>query len=295
MSRAAAISKISHILCPTDLSERSQRVLACANEIATVLGAKLTAFHSARDSWLNDGLVAVEMEEIVELHNQIKNVIVGRKNADFDVIIERNSDPATAIPRLVRELRADLIVMKARPGMLSALHFGSIVERVVANAACPVLLMPSRFLANHISDEMPIRRVLFDYDFSQATDDLFHIANALTRDYSAKLHVLSVLEPPRGHVEVAAVSRSQSLLESVVQNRLSAAVRAEGISPSNVPTSVEWGRHSDRILEYAHQHDIDLICTALPAPTFYFDKFYKTYLGQLLGSANCPVLVKQCV
>ena len=60
-----------------------------------------------------------------------------------------------------------------------------------------------------------------------------------------------------------------------------------------VPTAVEWGRHAETVLKRAKDHDVDLICTALHQPHFYFEKLYSTYLGSLLQSAQCPILVKQ--
>jgi hypothetical protein len=56
---------------------------------------------------------------------------------------------------------------------------------------------------------------------------------------------------------------------------------------------VEWGRHAETVLRYAKTHHIDLICTALAPPHFYFEKLYSAYLGSLLKSATCPILVKQ--
>ena len=157
--------------------------------------------------------------------------------------------------------------------------------------------MPSRFLAANepALNALTFRQVLFDYDFSQATDELFHLTNALARNYAAELHMLSVLEPPASQVELTRLNGSRTLLESAVQKRLSSAIISEGRSPVDIPTTIEWGRHSDKVLKYAAMHDIDLICTALPAPDFYLEKFYRTYLGQLLSWANCPILVKQCL
>jgi nucleotide-binding universal stress UspA family protein len=189
--------------------------------------------------------------------------------------------------------------MKARPGISSALHFGSIVERVINDVRCPVLLFPAAFLAENdpAFDKLNFRRILFDYDFSQATDELFHITKAITRDYGADLHVLSVLEPPIVFgADLAQIETSKTHLKNAVRDRLSSAIRHEGISLADVPATVEWGSHVDKVLDYARDHEIDLICTALPAPNYFLEKkIYRLYLGQLLASATCPILVKQCV
>jgi nucleotide-binding universal stress UspA family protein len=298
MSTNRSFAGVNHILCPTDLSERSQRTLRYAVQLAEVSGAALTAFHSIGDNWLQ-GSVA----DMHQIERDVEDEILlcldpENEPVDFSIIVGRAPDPAAEIIRSSRSMDVDLVVMKSRPGSLSALHFGSIVERVVSRAGCPVLLMPSRFLASHDPARHKLRfdRILFDYDFSQATDQLFHLANALTRKYDAELHVLAVLEPPKSNsLVLSSLGHSQGLLESSVHHRITSALRVEGLSPLDVPTTVEWGSHTDKVLKYASTHRIDLIATALPAPTYLFERIYRIYLGQLLASAQCPVLVKQCV
>ncbi|HYJ90330.1 MAG TPA: universal stress protein [Pyrinomonadaceae bacterium] len=302
MSTSKSFAGVKHIFCPTDLTAKSQKTLMYAMQMAKVLGAKLTAFHSTIDSWLYQ-TNGSSIEGVRGIQKEIKEEIIeylGPESTeiDFDLIVERAPNPAAEIVKLARELKADLIVMKARRGILSALHFGSIVERVISNTGCPVMLMPSRFLAERdpAHKELAFQRVLFDYDFSQATDELFHLANSLTRDYAAELHVLSVLEPPAAkEVKLAMLTHGHSSLERAVRNRLCSAIKSEGSSPLTVPTTVEWGAHAEKVLNYAQTHKIDLVCTALPLPSYYFEKVYRIYLGQLLTSTTCPVLVKQCI
>lgn len=302
MSTSKSFAGVQHIFCPTDLTAKSQKALDCAMQMAIVLGSKLTAFHSTIDSWVYPA-GGSSADDLLTIQKEIKEEILEsldpeRRQIDFNLIVDKTPNPAARIVKMAHDIKPDLIVMKARPGILSALHFGSIVERVISGACCPVMLMPSRFLAEKepATEKLEFKRILFDYDFSQATDELFHLANALTRNYDSELHVLSVLEPPPDRqVELVAPTSSQLSLQSAVRNRLRSAIRAEGIAPFKVPTTVEWGSHADKVLNYAKTHQIDLICTALPLPSYYLEKVYRIYLGQLLASAMCPVLVKQCV
>jgi nucleotide-binding universal stress UspA family protein len=212
------------------------------------------------------------------------------------LVIENSFDPSREILGLAKEMKADLIVMKARPGVLSAFRFGSMVERLIEGSPCPVLLLPSRFLAERDPRFHPLefRRILFDYDFSEATDQLFQVATNLTRDYHADLEVLSVLEPfNSAATEAAPVSFSRTGMQTLVRRRLDDALHADGRSIMDVPTAVEWGRHAETLLEYASNRDVDLICTALEPPHFYFEKLYSAYLGSLLKSSRCPILVKR--
>ena len=285
---------VQHVLCPTDLTPKSQRTIAFAGQLASVSGARLTTFHSMDDTWLHQSAddFAVGKRAV---RQQIFDCFAAEE-IEIDVIVEKGSNPASEIIRFVRELDVDLLVMKARRGASSAFHFGSIVERVVSDVRCPVLLLPSAFLEENDPklNKLNFRQILFDYDFSQATDELFHLTNALTRNYDSDLHVLSVLEPPVVFgVDPDQLESSKSRLKNAVRERLSSVVRQESLV--DVPTTVEWGSHTDKILNYARANETDLICTALPAPSHFFEKIYRFYLGQLLTSAPCPVLVKQCV
>jgi nucleotide-binding universal stress UspA family protein len=240
-------------------------------------------------------------EEYAGIRSAIKNEIAKcqQRNSALtwrSLIVENSFDPARDILNVATEVAADLIVMKARPGVLSALRFGSIVERIIERSPCPALLLPSRFLATHdpAEETLEFRRILFDYDFSEATDQVFHVANALARDYQAELEVLSVIEPfGRAATEAAPLRFSRTRVQTLVRNRLDDAVHAVGRSPMEVPTAVEWGRHAEKVLERASERHTDLICTTLKPPHFYFEKVYSGYLGSLLMSAPCPILVKQ--
>ena len=295
-------ARIKNVLCPTDLSERSQKALGFAARVSETLDASLTACHCVPVNWFTAenrlpkedyaGMKAKVKEQITRCQRP-KSALVWRS-----LLVENSFDPARDIVGLARETQADLIVMKARPGVLSAFRFGSIVERIIEDAPCPVLLLPSRFLARRdpAIETLEFRKILFDYDFSEATDHLFHVANTLAFDYHADLEVLSVIEPfGRAATEAAPLRFSRTRVQTIVRKRIDDALHAEGRSIMDVPTAVEWGRHAEMVLQRAKDHDVDLICTALRPPHFYFEKIYSTYLGSLLKAAQCPILVKQSI
>ncbi len=293
-------TKINHVLCPSDLSGKSQRALGFAVRLAETMDAQLTACHCASAHWFTKENRLPE-NELAKIKDTIKDRIVGCESKGSklrwrSLVVENSFDAARDILALAREAEVDLIVMKARPSVLSAFRFGSIVERIIENAPCPTLLLPSRFLAERdpADDDLQFHRILFDYNFGEATDELFRVANTLTQNYHAELHLLSVLEP-LGSVwtEAAPASSSRTAVQTIVRGKLNDALHAEGKSMMEVPTAVEWGQHAEKLLGYAKAHCIDLICTTLAPPSFYFEKLYSAYLGSLLKFAECPILVKQ--
>jgi nucleotide-binding universal stress UspA family protein len=300
MSPAKPTTKLEHILCPSDLSDKSQKVLGFATRLSETLNAQLTACHCAPATWFT-AENRLPKDEYAKLKSMLTEQIVASEDAFSklkwnSIIVENSFDPATDILALARESSADLIVMKARPGVLSAFRFGSIVERIVEDSPCPVLLLPSRFLTKRDPRNQPLEfnRILFDYDFSEATDELFRVANTLTRDYHAELHVLSVLAPTfHEATEAAPLHQSRISVQTIIRRKLDEALHAEGRSVMDVPTSVEWGGHAATVLNYSRDHQVDLICTTLAPAHYYFEKFYSAYLGSLLKSAECPILVKR--
>jgi len=302
MARNNPNKPIQHILCPTDLSANSQKTLGFASRLAEDLSAQLTACHVQRAQWFSSEIETRGDNREIEAQMKCPLLRCGR-SSDSSLkwrtsIIENSFDPSRDILNLARETDVDLIVMKARPGVMSAFRFGSIVERVVAAAHCPVLIFPTRFIETHEPDtaELPFERILFDYDFSQATDELYQFVTNLSAGLSAQLHVLSVLEPPvAGSPEFAAVANSRGLLQRVIEQKLDNVVAAVGPANCQVQASVEWGDHAKTVLNYASSHKADLICTTLSRPHFSYEKYYSVYLGQLLRAATCPILVKQSV
>lgn len=293
-------TQISNILCPSDLSERSQKALGFAARLAETLHATLTACHCVPVNWFT-AANRPPQEDLAWIRSALREPICNCQESNGrltwrKIVVENSLEPSADILRVARETNADLIVMKARPGVLSAFRYGSIVERIIGGSQCPVLLLPSHFLGTHDpeSNGLQFHRVLFDYDFSQATDLLFRVANTFARNYHAELHMLSVLEPVvHPGAEIAPVRSSRMQVQTIIRGKLDEVLHTEGSSVSEVPTSVEWGHRAATVLEYAKTHDIDLICTTLPPPHFYFEKYYSSYLGSLLKSAACPLLVQR--
>ena len=299
-----ASAKIESIICPTDLSPRSQLAVGLAANLASRLSARLTAVHCRPGTWFG-GETHLSETEIDEINQKVEDgarcgMPYFPDDLDLEtVVFEGGADAATDIVRLARETSADLLVMKARRGVFSALHFGSIVERVTRTAPCPVLLLPNRFLDIWDGEvcSFKFREILFDYEFSETTNRLLPVAMALSEGLSANLHLLSVLEPPPAPVaaEMTQAGLSRSILHAATNEKLNRVISTSAISNVHLPATVEWGKHAQTVLRYAAKHEIDLICTTLMAPQVYFDRLYCIYLGQLLQRARCPILVMRAV
>jgi len=144
------VYKVQRILCPTDFSDGSLEALSAATDIATKLGAELSVIHvlpilSALPTDPNyvfemhqrQDLLYQDMEK--RLHEMTRES--KEKGMQGRVFVE-HGDAAGEIVRVAEEQRMDLIVIATfgKTGW-RRLAFGSVTEKVVRLAPCPVLVV----------------------------------------------------------------------------------------------------------------------------------------------------------
>jgi len=135
------------ILCPTDFSEGSLQAFAVATDLALTSGGELYLVHV-----LSGRPAAVEADIEVNLPDFERDLREAAEEKMRELaaplaarglrarFIVSSGDPADVIVRLARDAGADLIVI-ATHGETGWRHlaFGSVTEKVVRLAACPVL------------------------------------------------------------------------------------------------------------------------------------------------------------
>jgi universal stress protein A len=138
---------MSSIVCPTDFSERAAPAEREAVRLARALGAELVLAHVATDAALwREGVYTPEVRAVIE----------GQRKWAADALAARAAALASEgvraravvkvgvaweeIVRLAAEEHANMIVMgtQGRSG-LERLLLGSVAERVIRRAPCPVL------------------------------------------------------------------------------------------------------------------------------------------------------------
>jgi nucleotide-binding universal stress UspA family protein len=138
------------ILVPTDFGEASDAALTYARELAARFGAELHVLYVAENIYLK----AFGAETYAALAPQLQSDLVeaARKQLSEQVVDSDGSGPATtpvvmtssapafAIIDYAKDNDIDLIVMGTHGrGPLAHFVMGSVAERVVRAASCPVL------------------------------------------------------------------------------------------------------------------------------------------------------------
>jgi nucleotide-binding universal stress UspA family protein len=139
--------RLSHILCPTDFSDGSEAAFQTAITLARDHGARLTLLHVQHvpATALPDMLFAMtpallhDTERSVDGH--LAQLVARARAAGVDAApVTLFGAAHREICAVAAELSVDLIVVgtHGRTGIMHALY-GSIAERVVRSAPCPVL------------------------------------------------------------------------------------------------------------------------------------------------------------
>lgn len=133
----------NNILLVTDGSGCGEIAAARAIDIARERGGKLSA---AMAVYTNDEFVALAPEMVNQLTAEAKKILarVADQAANEGVAVEtfvREGEPHETIVGLAEELQAEVIVMGShgRKG-LTKLLMGSVTERVIGYATCPILV-----------------------------------------------------------------------------------------------------------------------------------------------------------
>ena len=141
---------LKQILVATDFSEPSEAALAYGRELARTFNAALVVLHVADDLAAGvagaDGFVffdpRLQREVDAAARKQLDALVSDedRTALSAQAVVRTSSAPAVAIVEYAKHAKVDLIVIGTHGrGGMAHLLMGSVAERVVRTAPCPVL------------------------------------------------------------------------------------------------------------------------------------------------------------
>lgn len=144
--------KLRRILCPTDFSEPAHGAWRLAVDLARQFGAELFLFHVVRPTMPpGEAILTPDQHErlwhhsVLEAERELDRLLAeGQPPVRITRLVDAGS-PWERIVQMARWPAIDLIVMgtHGRTGVAHALR-GSVAEKVVREAACPVLTVRKR-------------------------------------------------------------------------------------------------------------------------------------------------------
>ena len=288
---------IAHILCPIDRSSVSRRAFDYAVSLARWCGARLTVLEVID---LTPPAAAAAIPEMLLIPDEIRQGVRDELTAlvapavaagvAADIRIE-DGRVADRILHAAADAAADLIVVgtHGRSGV-QRLVLGSVAEKVVRQAACPVLTVPPGD-AHVPSATAPFQTILCPTDFSDASTAALAVAAGLAGEARATLLLLHVVEWPFGHtLGPDPVTALRESLVAQAQRDLAPLVppRRHGVPPAEALTVV--GHPGLRVVEIARDRSIDLIVMGVSGRGAVDLAVLGSTAHRVLREASCPVL-----
>jgi nucleotide-binding universal stress UspA family protein len=141
--------RLTKVLVPTDFSEPSAKAVLYGQALARSFGASLHVLHAVEeplaqgwDAYGFPGLLPERRETVLaEAQARLEEAVPPlARDGQPTELVTRLGEPSREIVRFARERGIDLIVMGTHGrGGMAHLLLGSVAEKVVRTAPCPVL------------------------------------------------------------------------------------------------------------------------------------------------------------
>jgi nucleotide-binding universal stress UspA family protein len=297
--RLRSLMRIQRILCPTNLSAKSDEALSYAQALARAYEAKLFVFHCLRPKASNGHAKPQHAQAEDHIREQIENSAgaslnpAGVVKLEWEGIVAQCDNAGDAIVHEAARRNVDLIIMHSRRRPHRAALLGSTAEQICRTATCPVLVTHSdrRDLVDKPSD-VEVKRVLVAYDFSDYSELALNYALSFAEEYQSELYLLHVLPPfTLSEPEISWFPLGQEGTYHQAVRRLQKAVPAETHLRYSVRQAVSEGQPYREILNYAENNQIDLICIGAHGAGFGMRALFGSNVDRVLRQASCPVFV----
>jgi nucleotide-binding universal stress UspA family protein len=299
--------ELRRILCPFDFSEVSSHALDQAVVLARQSGARLTVLHVFLSVMPTTGLSAldaataqvIDSQDLEELRDRVTTACRPALDAGtlLDIVIVGGS-PVTAILEQAASAAADLVVMGTHgTSGFQHLLLGSVTEKVLRKATCPVLTVPPRLQSGAVE---AFHHAMCAVDFSDCSREAVKAAATVLAASDARLTLLHVMEwpwhePPVPGMEGVPPAQAQALLEYRRYLETSAADGLKGIAAALAPdhtvsTAVRFGKPWMELLDAAREARADLIVLGVRGRSAVDIGVFGSTTNQLVRRATCPVL-----
>jgi nucleotide-binding universal stress UspA family protein len=302
--------EIRSILCPVDFSEFSKHALDHAIAIAHRYEAKVTALHVCAGVPALAYAGGVPPFEPVVLTNADRE----RLMSQLRQFVEADQASGVRLQTVVREgnvllevldeavsVKADLLTVgtHGRSGF-ERLFLGSVTEKLLRKASCPVLTVPRRHPDAVPPSPTLFKRILCPIDFSECSMGALQYAMSMAQENDAALVVVYVVPndfaPLPGQSPGDALDRTISVADFFIRREehlrrlLHQAVPEAVRTYCSVETLMRHGRPATEILQLADTHDSDLIVIGVRGRGAADLAVLGSTTQHVVRQATCPVL-----
>jgi nucleotide-binding universal stress UspA family protein len=289
---------IRTILCPVDFSDASQHAAEHAIAIARWYGATIRALHVYAPPFapvpgIPPPADRVPESEAARVRSEVEALFAEGDPRRLEAVVDVGH---AAFTILDRARTCDLIVMGTHGANgFERLMLGSVTEKVLRRASCPVLTVPPRAVA---TSTLPFRQLLCAIDFSESSLAGLDMAASLAREAGAALTLQHVIEwpwhepPPPSLTDLppaqaSALDEFRRYLTTMACNRLRDLAR-------DVDCRASWrvahGKPYTELLRTAAEPRADLIVIGVHGRNAADMMLFGSTTNQVVRRASCPVL-----
>jgi nucleotide-binding universal stress UspA family protein len=300
--------EIRRILCPIDFSDYSRHALDHAVAIARWYGATVTVLHvfsSAPVAAYGTGPVIFEP---IVLKPAERDQLLANTRAFIDAesargitveAVVRDGNTAAEILDQATSMNADLLVIgtHGRSGF-ERLLLGSVAEKVLRKAPCPVLTVPRRAPDAVPAGPVIYKRILCPVDFSDSSFHALQYAMSLAQEADGHLTVLHVVSHEFDNTaDIGSVGFDAGIgirdfmreREEALGRRLQEAI-AGASEFCSVESAMTYGKPWREVLRIAAERESDLIVMGVQGRGAADLLFFGSTTQHVLREAACPVL-----
>ena len=295
---------IQQILCPVDFSEHSRHAVHHAVALAKWYRASVTLLHVQSPVGVPAGppevlpTLVLTREQRQELLGSLRSMVATEAGeAVLTEVDVAEGNPFREIVERARTMKSDLIVMGTHGASgFERLLLGSVTEKVLRKAPCPVLTVPPR-----AHDVMPIpplyKRILCAVDFSDSSMRALKYALSLAQEADGCLTVAHVFELEgsmaanwRTALTPSSIRSELARLEEERREKLAHAVPEDARTYCEIETVMVGGTPYREILQLADEKKSELIVVGVHGRSGADLLFFGSTTNHVVRQASCPVL-----
>ena len=286
------------ILCPTDFSDTAQHALEHAVALARWYGSRITVLHvrtsvpPVSSTEPPNATLPTDLDrQEIEKRLRTSAAPADAAGVQADVEFEEGS-PAARILDRAASLAVDLIVMGTHGrGGFDRLLLGSIAEKVIRKASCPVLTVPPR---TESTSRLPFKRLLCPVDFSEPSMAALRFALSIAKESDADIMILRVFECPPDAELLAGrafdILENRHQVEEQTKHQIDALISDEERNWCKPTTRLSFGKPYREILTIAENEKIDLIVMGVHGSSARDLTLFGSTTNHVVRQARCPVL-----
>ncbi|MGM0612412.1 MAG: universal stress protein [Bacteroidota bacterium] len=274
--------ELKTILVPTDFQNPSIEAIDYAADICKKIEGNIILLHILEtrgivDEFLNigDNLVKITekaKEKLWELGESIREKY---PEIAIETRVERGK-PYQEILAVAEEIDPRMVIIgENHQGKQVQKHLGSTVYHVTLKSPAPVLTLKSNY--NKMA-----QKIVVPLDLTKEHKRKLYSAIAYANNYNAEIHLVSVLIGGIKMEESRIYKKLNDAHKTLKENGIKSSCELFGYSKEIPPYQ--------RVLQYAHQIEADMILVMTHKEGFTYDNYIGAFAHRIINQSDIPVL-----